>query len=178
MEITNTLLLIFLELTFVFVVMLLLHSQKKSIGDIPFFVVLGMLLVFGEFLAGSEMSFNALDYVSFKISPVVVFVPFMAAMLLVYISDGVLSMQRLIIGSLVAMGMFFYLGDLSRLQMRWVTYTVTGTMPLEAFDFLLERTRRSMLAVACGQLAALFIMPVIYSRLRNTGKNIFICFTR
>ncbi len=175
MEITNTLLLIFLELTFVFVVMLLLHSQKKSIGDIPFFVVLGMLLVFGEFLAGSEMSFNALDYVSFKISPVVVFVPFMAAMLLVYISDGVLSMQRLIIGSLVAMGMFFYLGDLSRLQMRWVTYTVTGTMPLEAFDFLLERTRRSMLAVACGQLAALFIMPVIYSRLRNTGKNIFIC---
>ena len=82
MEITNTLLLIFLELTFVFVVMLLLHSQKKSIGDIPFFVVLGMLLVFGEFLAGSEMSFNALDYVSFKISPVVVFVPFMAAMLI------------------------------------------------------------------------------------------------
>ncbi|MBR2356521.1 MAG: PAS domain S-box protein [Lentisphaeria bacterium] len=174
MEITNTVLLIFLELTFVFVVLLLLHSQKKSIGEIPFFIMLGMLLVFGEFLGGSEMSFNALDYVSFQISPVVVFVPFMAAMLLVYISDGVLSMQRMIIGSLVTMGVFFYLGDLSRLQMRWVTYSVTGTMPLEAFDFLLERTRRSMLAVVCGQLAALFIMPVIYSRLRNTGKNLFI----
>ena len=31
-----------------------------------------------------------------------------------------------------------------------------------------------MPAVICGQLAALFIMPMTFSRLRNTGKNLFL----
>ncbi|MBO5721766.1 MAG: PAS domain S-box protein [Lentisphaeria bacterium] len=175
MGITGTILLIFLEMTFIFVVMLLLYSQRKSIGETPFAIVLGMFLVYGEFLCGADLRFNGYDYVSFQIAPVVVFVPFISALLLVYISDGVLALQRLIIGALVTMGVFFYLGDLSRLQMRWVTYSVTGTLPLEAFDFLLERTRRSMLGVVSGQLAAFMVMPVVFSRLRNTGKNLFFC---
>ena len=174
MEIINTLALIFLELTFVFVVMVLLFSQKKSIGKSPFVLVLGTLWVLGIFLGGADLRFSGIDEFSFQISPVVVFVPFMAAMLMVYVSDGVLSMQHLIIGSLVGMGIFFYLGDLTRLQMRWVAYSVTGSLPLEAFDFLLERSRRMMPAVICGQLAALFIMPMTFSRLRNTGKNLFL----
>ena len=175
MEIVNTLALILLELTFVFVVMLLLFSQKKSIGKGPFTIVMGALWVFGTFLGGADLRFSGLDEFSFQIAPVVVFVPFMAAMLLVYISEGVLSVQRLIIGTLIVMGIFFYLGDLSRLQMRWVAYSVTGNLPLEAFDFLLERSRRMMPAVICGQLVALFVMPIVFSRLRNTGKNLLLC---
>lgn len=175
MEIVNTLALIFLELTFVFVVMLLLFSQKKSIGESSFTIVLGAIWVLGTFLGGAELRFTGLENLTFPIAPVVVFVPFLAAMLMVYISDGVLPMQRLIIGTLICMGIFFYLGDLSRLQMRWVAYSVTGSLPLEAFDFLLERSRRVMPAVICGQLAALFVMPVVFSRLRNTGKNLFLC---
>ena len=175
MEIVNTLALILLELTFVFVVMLLLFSQKKNIGESSFAVVMGALWVFGTFLGGADLRFSGLDELTFQIAPVVVFVPFMAAMLLVYVSDGVLAVQRLIIGSLIVMGIFFYLGDLTRLQMRWVAYSVTGNLPLEAFDFLLERSRRVMPAVICGQLAALFAMPIVFSRLRNTGKNLFLC---
>ena len=175
MEIVNTLALILLELTFVFVVMLLLFSQKKSIGESSFAVVMGALWVFGTFLGGADLRFSGVEEFTFQIAPVVVFVPFMAAMLLVYISDGVLAVQRLIIGALIVMGIFFYLGDLTRLQMRWVAYSVTGNLPLEAFDFLLERSRRVMPAVICGQLAALFAMPIVFSRLRNTGKNLLLC---
>ena len=175
MEIVNTLALIFLELTFVFVVMLLLFSQKKSIGESSFAIVMGAIWVLGTFLGGAELRFSGLEELTFPITPVVIFVPFLAAMLMVYISDGVLPMQRLIIGTLICMGIFFYLGDLSRLQMRWVAYSVTGSLPLEAFDFLLERSRRIMPALICGQLAALFVMPVVFSRLRNTGKNLFLC---
>ncbi len=175
MEMVNTLALILLELTFVFVVMLLLFSQKKSIGESSFAIVTGALWVFGTFLGGADLQFSGLEEFSFQIAPVVVFVPFMAAMLLVYISDGVLAVQRLIIGTLIVMGIFFYLGDLTRLQMRWVAYSVTGNLPLEAFDFLLERSRRMMPAVICGQLTALFAMPIVFSRLRNTGKRLFIC---
>ena len=98
MGITGTILLIFLEMTFIFVVMLLLYSQRKSIGETPFAIVLGMFLVYGEFLCGADLRFNGYDYVSFQIAPVVVFVPFISALLLVYISDGVLALQRLIIG--------------------------------------------------------------------------------
>ncbi len=171
----NTLLLLLLELTFIFVVVLLLFSQRKSLGDIPFCIMLGMLLVFGEFLGGANLCFNGVDHINFQIAPVVVFVPFMAAILLLYITDGVLAAQRLIIGSLVAMGVFFYLGDLSRLQMRWVSFSIAGNLPLEAWDVILERTRRAMLAVVIGQLLALFIMPVIFQRLRNTGHRLFVC---
>ncbi|MBO5923993.1 MAG: PAS domain S-box protein, partial [Lentisphaeria bacterium] len=131
--------------------------------------------VLGILLGGADLRFSGLDELSFQIAPVVVFVPFLAAMLMVYVSDGVLPVQRLIIGTLVVMGIFFYLGDLTRLQMRWVTYSVTGELPLEAFDLLLERSRSMMPAVICGQLAALFIMPVTFSRLRNTGKSLFLC---
>ena len=88
METVNTLLLIFLELTFIFVVMLLLFSQRKSIGDIPFCITMGMLLVFGEVLGGSGLSFESSRW-SFQIAPVVLMVPFMASVLLVYITDGV-----------------------------------------------------------------------------------------
>lgn len=175
METVNTLALIFLELTFVFVVMLLLFSQRKRIGKSSFAIVMGALWVFGIFLGGADLCFSGIEELSFQIAPVVVFVPFMAAMLMVYVSEGVLPMQRLIIGALIVMGIFFYLGDLTRLQMRWVAYSVTGSLPLEAFDFLLERSRRMMPAVICGQLAALFIMPIAFSRLRNTGKNLFLC---
>ena len=175
MEIVNTLLLIFLELTFIFVVMLLLFNQRKSIGDTPFYVTMGMLLVFGELLCGANLSFNGMEDFSFQIAPVVVMVPFMAAALLIYVTDGVLALQRLIIGALVTMGVFFYLGDLTRLQMRWITYSVTGNLPIEAFDVLLERTRRVMLAVVTGQLLAMFIIPISFSRLRNTGHRLLIC---
>ena len=152
MEIINTLLLIFLELTFIFVALLLLFSQRKSIGEIPFYITLGMLLILGEFLVGANLSFSNQQMVHFPVAPVVVFVPFMAAGLLIYITHGVLAFQRLIIGALVTMGLFFYLGDLTRLQVRWITYSVTGSLPLEAFDLLLEHTRRAILAVVCGQL--------------------------
>ncbi len=175
MEIINTLLLIFLELTFIFVALLLLFSQRKSIGEIPFYITLGMLLILGEFLVGANLSFSNQQMVHFPVAPVVVFVPFMAAGLLIYITHGVLAFQRLIIGALVTMGLFFYLGDLTRLQVRWITYSVTGSLPLEAFDLLLEHTRRAILAVVCGQLLALFIMPVAFSRLRNAGGRMFIC---
>jgi len=174
-ETVNTLLLIFLEMTFIFVAVLLLYSQRKSIGDIPFFITLGMLLIFGEFMSGSEMMFNGWEQASFPVAQVVVFVPFMAAVLLIYITDGVLAFQRLIIGSLTTMGIFFYLGDLTRLQVRWITYAVSSNLPVEAFDALLENTRNGMWAVICGQLLALFIMPVAFSRLRNAGHNMLIC---
>ncbi|MBE6368280.1 MAG: PAS domain S-box protein [Lentisphaerae bacterium] len=174
-EVFNTLLLIVLELTFILVVMLLLHSQRKSIGDTPFYVTMGMLLFCGQILAGANLSFAGVENMTFPIAPVVLFVPLLASVLLLYVTDGVLSAQRFIIGALVTMGIFFYLSDLTRLQMRWVTYSVTGGLPLEALDFLLERSRRSMLALVCGQLLALFIIPIAFSRLRNTAHNLFVC---
>jgi len=167
----------FLEMTFIFVAVLLLFSQRKSIGDIPFYITLGMLLIFGEFLVGANLIFQGMHRVVFPVAPVVIFVPFMAAGLLIYITNGVLAFQRLIIGALVTMGVFFYLGDLTRLQVGWITYSITGSLPLEAFDLLLEQTRRAMLVVVCGQLLALFIMPVAFSRLRNAGHNMFVCCT-
>ena len=147
----------FLEMTFIFVAVLLLFSQRKSIGDIPFYITLGMLLIFGEFLVGANLIFQGMHRVVFPVAPVVIFVPFMAAGLLIYITNGVLAFQRLIIGALVTMGVFFYLGDLTRLQVGWITYSITGSLPLEAFDLLLEQTRRAMLAVVCGQLRKIYV---------------------
>ena len=174
MEYVNTLALIFLELTFIFVVMLLLFNQRKTIGEIPFCITQGMLLVMGEFIGGSGLEFSWSGG-SFPIAPVVIMVPFTTSVLLMYITDGALAAQRLIIGALVTMGVFFYLGDLTRLQIRWVTFASASALPLEAMDFWLERIRRTMLAVVGGQLLALFILPTVFQRLRNMNCKLFIC---
>ena len=81
MEYVNTLALIFLELTFIFVVMLLLFNQRKTIGEIPFCITQGMLLVMGEFIGGSGLEFSWSGG-SFPIAPVVIMVPFTTSVLL------------------------------------------------------------------------------------------------
>lgn len=179
MEIVNSLILTFLELTFVFVALLVLYGQRKNIGDAPFYVTLGILLIFGQMLCGADLRFASIDMgpllLTFQIGPLVIFMPFLAAILMVYVTEGALATQRLIIGTLAAMGIFFYLGDLTRLQARWITYSVTGALPLEAFDMLLERSRRAMLAIVSGQVLELFLLPIVFSRLRNTGHRLFVC---
>ena len=179
MAVIPSLILIFLELTFVFTALLVLYAQRKNIGETPFYLTMGVLLLFGQMLCAADLRFSSIDLgpwlLSFQIGPPVIFMPILAAILMVYATDGALAAQRIIIGTLAAMGIFFYLGDLTRLEARWVTFSLSGPMPLEAFDLLLERGRKAILAIAAGQVLELFLLPIIYSRLRNTGCRLFTC---
>ena len=179
MAVIPSLILIFLELTFVFAALLVLYAQRKNIGETPFYLTMGVLLLFGQMLCAADLRFSSIDLgpwlLSFQIGPPVIFMPFLAAILMVYAADGALAAQRIIIGTLAAVGIFFYLGDLTRLEARWVTFSIAGTMPQEAFDLLLERSRKVMLAIVGGQTLELFLLPIIYSRLRNTGRRLFTC---
>ena len=47
-------LLTFLEMTFVFVGLALLHNQRKVIGSAAFYVAVGLLFLFTQFVSASE----------------------------------------------------------------------------------------------------------------------------
>ena len=112
MAIIPSLILIFLELTFVFVTLLVLYGQRKNIGETPFYITLGVLLIIGQMLCAADLRFASIDLgpwlLSFEIGPPVIFMPILAAILMVYATDGALAAQRIIIGMLAAMGIFFY----------------------------------------------------------------------
>ncbi|MFA6999415.1 MAG: hypothetical protein WC198_09695, partial [Victivallaceae bacterium] len=94
-------LLALLEMTFVFVTLALLHSQRKIIGRAAFYVCAGLLFVFAQLVAASSLQITTnITGFDFYISSTALTLPFLAALLLIYITEGTLAAQQLIIGCL------------------------------------------------------------------------------
>jgi PAS domain S-box-containing protein len=169
-------LLAFLEMTFVFVGLGLLHSQRKVIGSAAFYIAIGLLFLFAQFVCAAELMVHT-DWLSldFHLGSTVLFLPYLAALLLVYMTEGTLAAQRLIIGCITAFGLFFYLGSLTRLQCNWLGFSISQGTSADALDFLLEQTRRSMAGATLAQVLDLFLIPIFFQRLRNARCRLFFC---
>ncbi|MDD3154050.1 MAG: ATP-binding protein [Victivallaceae bacterium] len=169
------LLLIFLETTFVFVGLCLLHNQRKVIGAAAFYLAMGMVFLFAQFISATGLSLNFFDVLSFPVAPPTLFLPYLAALLLVYRTEGVLAAQRLIIGSLVLFGLFLYLAELTRLETSYLSFTVTDGFQTGGVDSVLKRAREVMLTMVSAHLADLFLLPMVFTKLRNLGSRSFFC---
>ena len=87
----------FLELTFVLVALMLLHSLKHVIGTASFYLAMGVVMGFAQFVNAAGLNVapsGSVSGLAVSLGSSILFAPFMAAVLMVYIVDGTLEAQR------------------------------------------------------------------------------------
>lgn len=163
----------FLELTFVIVTLMLLHSLRPVIGNIAFYLSLGAVLVFAQFVTAGGMKISmAFPGLHIDIGPTIFFTPLMAALLITYIVDGTLEAQRLILGIMAMVGVFFYFSLLSEQQCNFPGYELYPYMPKSFFGPLFQSGRNFMLASLLSLLVVFLVLPIVYQLMRNRRARI------
>ena len=166
----------FLEMTFTFVSLALLHSQRKTIGSSVFYISIGLLFLFTQFVSAAAIKVSVGIYgLEFYLGHTVLFLPYLAALLLVYLTEGTLAAQRMIVGVIVAFGMFFYLVTLTRLQCDWMGFAISQGIAADSLQYLLHAARTSITGATLAQVLDLFLLAIIFQRLRNARCSLFVC---
>ena len=157
----------FLELTFVLVTVMLLHSLKQAVGTAAFYLSLGGILVFSQVVTALGLQVQGLPGLSLSVGPAILFTPFMAALLITYIVDGTLEAQRLIWGMMAVVGSIFYLTFLAEKQSDLPGYSML--FPWDMSAELMASSRQYLLAALLSLMIEFLILPVVYELLR--GRN-------
>lgn len=171
----HSLLLAFLEMTFIFIALLLFFHQRRAIGRAPFYLAFGFLQFFAYFVTAADVCGSFAGGLSFSVGEVVCFLPLLAAFLLVYITRGTLVAQHLIIGMTALFGLHLYVGEITILQCSWVGYSFSGGVSAPALEILLRSGRVAMNEAVLRQLLEIFAVPIIYSRLESWRGPRWLC---
>ena len=175
MEIFTGYSLTLLEMTFLLCGLLILHGLRRILGTTPFYIALGMLLVFSQ-LAGAaglqlKLGYPGLDY---PLSSSVLTLPFLAILVVVYVADGTLMAQRIIIGMMAALGIYVYLMVMTLMQCTWPGYTILQGPDTESLGVLLRASSRLMAATVVALSTDLFLVPIIFQRMTNLRCRLFL----
>ena len=144
MEIIQALLLIILEMLFVTVSLMLLYHQRNIIGKAPFYMTVGLLQLSLHLVAGIGGKLEIMPDFAFDISMISLHLPLLGLFLLVYISEGTLEAQRLVIGVLAVFGAYLYVSEVTRIICNWPGMVLGTGVAANALDLLLSNSRRSM----------------------------------
>ena len=110
MEILIGFCLTLLELAFILSGLLMLHGLRRILGTAPLFIALGVLLIFAQFAGAAglvlTLGYPGLDY---PLSSSMLTLPFLAILIVIYMTDGTLTAQQIIIGMMTALGCYVYL---------------------------------------------------------------------
>ncbi len=165
-----------LEMSFIFVALGLLHSLRKVIGKAPFYIAIGLLYVFAQFICAAELKVvTGVIGFDFYIGRTVIFLPLLGALMLVYITDGTLATQQIILGALAALGLFLYLSGITLTQCNWTGYSITQGINADTLNFLISQSRKTMSGATLAFAVDLFLLPIFFQRLRNMGSRLFFC---
>ena len=164
-----------LEMTFLLSGLLILHGLRRILGTAPFYIAPGILLVFSQ-IAGAAgvnltLGYPGLDY---PLSSSVLTLPFLAILVVVYVTDGTLMAQRIIIGMMAALGIYVYLMFMTLMQCSWPGYTISRGPGSEALGFLLGGSTRLMASTVVALSMDLFLVPIIFQRLTNLKCHLFL----
>lgn len=164
-------------MTFILVALLILHSLRKIIGCAAFYIALGLLLVFNETVSatGIKVSFNFLDGADFYIASTVIFLPYLTALMIIYITEGTLATQRMIIGAMATLGIFIYLSHITETQCSWPGFSMSQGPSADSMQYLLRQSQKTMAGSILAQTLDLFMIPIFFQRLRNLKCRLFIC---
>ena len=167
-----------LEMTFILAGLLILHGLRKVLGSTPFYIAAGVLLVFTQLTGASGLrmmiGYQGLD---FSLSSSVLFLPFLAVLVVVYLTDGTLAAQRLIIGVMASLGFYAYLASITLVQTTWPGYTMPQSIVTESFGFLLSNSLRMMAAAVIALTFDLFLLPIFFQRLMNFRCRLYVTVT-
>ena len=164
-----------LEMVFIFVVLLLLHGLRKFIGSAGFYSALGLLFVFSQLAGAADLKIaTGVPGFNFNISSGVLMLPCLTAIMVIYITDGTLEAQRLIMAFIAALGIYSYLASVTVTQIAWDG--AEGGIP-DMLSSLFREGIHTMSANVVSFTLDLFLLPIIYQRLRNWGCRLFFCVT-
>ena len=170
--------LIWLESTFILAFLLLLHSLRKHIGSPPLFFSFGVIIVFAHFMAAAGVRFLSTEEgIDLGVSSSAILVPSLAILLVIYIVDGTLAAQRIIIAEMAGFGMLFYLRSIGLLECSSVGFSNTYGMMAEYFQKLLNGTTTYMASSTIALTFDLFLIPMIFQQMRNRKFNMFLSVT-
>lgn len=170
MEIIQALLLIILEMLFVTVSLMLLYHQRNIIGKAPFYMTVGLLQLSLHLVAGIGGKLEIMPDFAFDISMISLHLPLLGLFLLVYISEGTLEAQRLVIGVLAVFGAYLYVSEVTRIICNWPGMVLGTGVAANALDLLLSNSRRSMGFFILFQIVELLVTPAVYTAL-NRDKS-------
>ena len=153
----------FLELTFIFSSLLILHGMRKVIGITGFYISLGLIFVFMQIagIAGFRIT-TGLPGLNFDMMSTGLLLPFLGALIVIYISDGTLEAQRVIVGMIATLGIYVYLVKLSGFESLAGEAETTKDIGL-----LMNLSLRSMAASVIAFSLDIFIIPIVYQALKN-----------
>ena len=173
-EVLHASLLNFLEMTFIFIALLVCFQQRRAIGRSPFYMAAGFLLILTHLLDAAEIRGVISDGLNFRIGNTVCYLPVLGAYLVVYMTLGTLAAQHIIIGAVVLFGFYIYLGEITSLQCNWLGYSIASGLSGGTIDMLLNSARRDVNLATLLHLADFFIVPIVYTKLRNWKSPHFV----
>ena len=174
MELYLAITLSFLEITFIIVGILLLHFVRKRIGSSAFYITLGALFVFIQFISVTELKvIVGYPGADFYIANSVLFLPLLAAVMVVYITEGTLATQKLIVGALAFFGFYVYLCYVTSIQCSWFGFRISQGPTATTLNYFLGQSLKNMAGTLVALCVDLFLIPILYQRLRNLGARLY-----
>ena len=174
MELIIAIALSFFEITFITTGLLLLHGLRKQIGKTAFYLALGALFVFIQMVSVAQLKV-VVGYAGadFYIANSILFLPLLAAVMVVYITEGTVVTQKLIIGAIAVFVFYIYLSYITSVQCAWDGFHISQGPTANSLEYLLERSLVNMTGVVVALVLDLFLIPIFYQRLRNLGARVF-----
>ena len=165
-----------LEMTFLFVTLLLLHGLKKQLGAPASYVAMGLLFGFTQFAgAGGITIITGYSGFDIPLSSGVLMLPFLGILAVIYIADGTLSAQRVIIGLMISLALYLYLAHLTVTQAEMLPPQDMSDQLPAAFAAMMRSSLGVMAANVLSFTVDIFLIPIFYQGLRNRRINLFLC---
>ncbi len=170
-----SLVLALLELTFVMVSIMLFHSLKKTIGNAAFFLTLGMFFVLAQIVSSADLLVDpGLAGFQVDLGHTLLLAPYMVAILIVYVVDGTLEAQRMILGFLAILFGYFYLANVIASQCAWATIRMAASSDTHhCLESVFLQGRRPVVASFLANAVDFFVLPVIFQIFHNRRCRLF-----
>ena len=162
---------VFMEMLFLFVALLALYHQRKVIGENAFLMLLALLFTFDRWIAAADIRVVLWNDVTFRVGEVAIGLPAITAFLLVYVMQGVLAAQRVLLGMITAFFIYIYMGQITRLQCEWDGFSLFPGLYGGALEALLSSGRATVNLLAVSHFFELVSLPMIYKLWRNSGLS-------
>ncbi len=164
---------LFLETTFIMLFFGILHSQRRKLGNAAFYLVFCGVFFFALLAMAADTRWSYSIWLEFQVGATFLFMPCLALVLMLYVTEGTLPLQRLIIGEFALFAVLLYMVQVAMVQSFQVHLSWLPILAGGGFSILIRRIMWLLLAMAMAQLLDLFILPVVFSLMRRAGGRLF-----
>ena len=159
----------FLEQIFIVVLLTALLNQRSRIGTAAMTMCFCAALLFGALTTGADIQIPLPWGGSFDAGRILVSLPLLCVFLMVYIIEGTLIAQRLLMGVCCSYLLYMYFGVIIKIQ--------CGFLPESNFRALLytllDDGKAAIYHNAVSDLLSFFTVPIFYGAI-NAGKRFFL----